>query len=558
MVDNFIIKEKDSYFPISIYKNYEVELSEIKLREINIENNRLDVIGFFTLSSNSFRFRGFKLWITINDEIKKELNQILHTNILNLENANSKTKQSFEVNILNENYSTTKDNEMDITTEFIFKNIELDDELITIKIEVEYFYNLFSIERVVGYQEFLIEKNWNLIITKFAEDETKSELEEMNLEHKSYFNNNLLENYEIELINNNEEIKLKYDMVNDELKNNELKFNYFYSTELGDIFYEYELGYTLLIKIENNKIYEIEMNNKIIDRRYFFNLYDSLGKIVETNLRLCLCDDIDVKIRKSDWCPFFISNYLENKLCLENLEKYYSCKKVINFGNKTINLKITNLNDICDYEFIANTGEKMGKLEIEYLDYFINIDFSKLTKKNLGINIEIADKFQIVYDMRFYGSGGVGNILISPTNIPCFTKTCYILTPNGYTNITLLKKGDLITTPDNRNVPITNIFVSKISTELEKPYVIRADHYGENKPMLDTYISRKHQYKLNGKWTSPEKEKLKQKWNNNVLVYYHIETPEYMKDNLMVNGIEMESWDGKIPLPFVRNKKKYK
>ena len=160
---------------------------------------------------------------------------------------------------------------------------------------------------------------------------------------------------------------------------------------------------------------------------------------------------------------------------------------------------------------------------------------------------QIQNYLLIIYNVRFLGSGGVGGITITPSSIPCFTDTCFIKTPNGYINIIKLKKGDLVITNDNREIPIKKIFNSKIMVDLEKPHLIKANSYGENKPFLDTYISSKHRYKVNGEWTTPEKELLPKKWKSSILKYYHIQTDDYQNDILMVNGLEMETWDGKIP-----------
>lgn len=78
--------------------------------------------------------------------------------------------------------------------------------------------------------------------------------------------------------------------------------------------------------------------------------------------------------------------------------------------------------------------------------------------------------------------------------------------------------------------------------------MIKANQYGKNKPNKDTYISQQHQYKINHKWTKPIYVNLSRKWIENEVKYYHIQLPDYKTDHLIVNGIIMESWDGKIPL----------
>jgi len=36
-------------------------------------------------------------------------------------------------------------------------------------------------------------------------------------------------------------------------------------------------------------------------------------------------------------------------------------------------------------------------------------------------------------------------------------------------------------------------------------------------------------------------------WHSNKLLFFHIQLPNYKTDNLLVNGMVMESWDGLSP-----------
>lgn len=130
----------------------------------------------------------------------------------------------------------------------------------------------------------------------------------------------------------------------------------------------------------------------------------------------------------------------------------------------------------------------------------------------------------------------------SNEDVPCLTDSCNILTPKGYVNITSLKKGNMVTTHDKRNVPIIKLLksFSKIP-----PNKIRSHQYGHNLPIIDTYISNHHSYQVNDKWLIPKNQNLpkKQSINN---IYYHLQLPNYSTDHLIVNGLVMESWDGKL------------
>lgn len=148
------------------------------------------------------------------------------------------------------------------------------------------------------------------------------------------------------------------------------------------------------------------------------------------------------------------------------------------------------------------------------------------------------------YDINIHG---IGSTLFSIDDlsvvIPCLTETCNVLTPNGYVNVTGLKEGEMVTTSDNRQVPITRIFKS-VSTTL--PRVIRAKQYG-NIPLIDTHLSDCHAYKVGSKWKLPKDENLEVEWSADQVTYYHIELPDYYNDHLVVNGLTTESWDGFLP-----------
>lgn len=131
----------------------------------------------------------------------------------------------------------------------------------------------------------------------------------------------------------------------------------------------------------------------------------------------------------------------------------------------------------------------------------------------------------------------------------CLTKTCNILTPNGYVNVSELKEGDLVLTTENKILPIQKLYKRKHYINKKNcPVLIKKNMFGNNLPFKDTYISDKHGYKVNGVWqVDILDKKLEKNWSNNYVIYYNLKIGDVFKDYLMVNGIEMESWDGKYP-----------
>lgn len=131
--------------------------------------------------------------------------------------------------------------------------------------------------------------------------------------------------------------------------------------------------------------------------------------------------------------------------------------------------------------------------------------------------------------------------------VPCLTNTCNVLTPSGYRNVSKIKQGDFVTTSDNRLVEVQRVLTSTVSTKEIKPRLIKAHQFGKNQPIINTHISDWHAYQEQGMWKLPKKSKLPKEWSEDKVTFYHLELPDYYNDNLVVNGLVMEAWDGKMP-----------
>ena len=139
------------------------------------------------------------------------------------------------------------------------------------------------------------------------------------------------------------------------------------------------------------------------------------------------------------------------------------------------------------------------------------------------------------------------NQLVIISYIPCFTGDCEILTPNGYIRVDKLEKGQLVRTPDYRDVPIVEIFSSEIIVNKDNaPYVIPANFFGDF-PSMDIMLSPHHAYMNNGEWKLPVwTEGLHQTIDmiGKPLTYYHIKLANYTLDKLVCSGIIVDSWNG--------------
>lgn len=159
---------------------------------------------------------------------------------------------------------------------------------------------------------------------------------------------------------------------------------------------------------------------------------------------------------------------------------------------------------------------------------------------NEGDIIRLGD-----YKMIFGGS----HLYYDPINVPCLTDNTTVLTPNGYILISKLKPNDEIITSNNRIVNIVNIF--KTTVEANKytyPYIINKSSISANYPPKKTILSGGHliRYKNKNIWIHPKKSKqFKPDKTNKLLNYYHIETPNYETDYLIINeGLIVESFTG--------------
>ena len=66
----------------------------------------------------------------------------------------------------------------------------------------------------------------------------------------------------------------------------------------------------------------------------------------------------------------------------------------------------------------------------------------------------------------------------------------------------------------------------------------------ETKVVFDTDFSDGFPSRKIKHWIKPKNTLFKKSWNKSEIVYYHIELPNYKTDNVICNGVVMESWDG--------------
>lgn len=150
--------------------------------------------------------------------------------------------------------------------------------------------------------------------------------------------------------------------------------------------------------------------------------------------------------------------------------------------------------------------------------------------------------------------GAVFYVLTSapaPPPPPCFVKGTRILTPKGYMPIERLQSNDKVVTADKRIVSIQLYSYTIRATTDTAPYRIAAGALGHTLPARDLRLSPRHAIKDNrGIWQIPKflasrNPNVKQYGVGESVTYYHIECPNYYKDNLIAEGSEVESFRNK-------------
>jgi hypothetical protein len=134
-------------------------------------------------------------------------------------------------------------------------------------------------------------------------------------------------------------------------------------------------------------------------------------------------------------------------------------------------------------------------------------------------------------------------------NPPCFPKGTTIMTPEGYKAVETLEQGSLVTTAANKIVPIKNIYTTAIKSAnaTNAPYLIPKHSLGTS-PSSDLRLSPQHAFQVRRDvWVSPKyaaelTDRVQQYGIGEPITYYHIECPNFFKDNLIVDGTVVESY----------------
>jgi hypothetical protein len=131
--------------------------------------------------------------------------------------------------------------------------------------------------------------------------------------------------------------------------------------------------------------------------------------------------------------------------------------------------------------------------------------------------------------------------------VKCFLAGAPILTPSGYRAVEMLRTGDQVKTAAGHVVPIKVFTSTVLATEDTAPYFIPAKACGDF-PVADMQLSPRHMFTIGrGRWLKPcvaaaLYPSIKQYALGEIITYYHLECPDYFRDNLVYNGTVVESF----------------
>jgi hypothetical protein len=152
-------------------------------------------------------------------------------------------------------------------------------------------------------------------------------------------------------------------------------------------------------------------------------------------------------------------------------------------------------------------------------------------------------------------SASVSNVQIgtaTPPSVPCFPAGVMIRTPGGEKAVETLKTGDLVVTAAGRVVPIRmHSYSLEATTVATAPYFIPANALGPKAPAKPLHLSPLHAFQVrpNVWWCAQQAAKVSSKIQQYAvgesITYYHVECPNFLRDNLVADGVVVESFAGK-------------
>ena len=140
--------------------------------------------------------------------------------------------------------------------------------------------------------------------------------------------------------------------------------------------------------------------------------------------------------------------------------------------------------------------------------------------------------------------------IIEASEIPCVLKGSKILTPGGYIPIENIKLGDIILSHDNRELMVEDILCEYALSKNVKCVKIKKGVYSGIHVTEDTCLSFNHCILIKDEFIQAEQNTIfdmKTVSGQTLYQFYCLQTPNYLTDTMVVNGIPTEVWGGWKP-----------
>jgi hypothetical protein len=147
--------------------------------------------------------------------------------------------------------------------------------------------------------------------------------------------------------------------------------------------------------------------------------------------------------------------------------------------------------------------------------------------------------------------------------IPCIPAGQLIRTLKGDVAVETVKSGDSILTPDGRSVVVKVLKSTALAMKQYAPYLIPAHTFRPGYPKKDIQLSPHHKIQIGPDlWLSAEKASkmyplIKQLVSDSLVRYFHFETPDFLTDDLIVEGSIVESYGTKYCQKYLKSKQPY-
>lgn len=226
-------------------------------------------------------------------------------------------------------------------------------------------------------------------------------------------------------------------------------------------------------------------------------------------------------------------------------------KQIDNFATHKVNGgylltwdPITTFYDKGDFDTVTYTIQMKKHYDTDYTD------LATLDQSTSLINLTNLEE-GTEYTFRIYATNPLidGPYSYIDPIIPCIPEWESILTPIGFKKVSSLKNGDLVITNLMKQVPIKKIYSSKCLLSKETaPYRFEANSISKGYPLKAFEISPTHAIATQKGWIIPKYAHLSNIKTNQThigekITYYHIELPDYLNDNLvMESGAIVESF----------------